>query len=162
MQKPPATRIVRIVLTLLCGALPASALLIFVYGFLGQGLFGYLAKLPNLEQDDVLALAFATGLIVFATLGTIGLWRVAIQKEYSGRLNAGLLIAGLIAMSPVILLGLENGPMWFIPLATSKESREALILLGPLYTAIAYLVAMARRRFMPKRVSGEQANEARH
>ena len=147
MQIPPAPRIARFVLTLLCGALPATALLFFVYGILGQGLFGYLAKEPDLQRDDVLAIVMATGLIVFATLGTIGLWRVAIQKEYSNRWNASLLVAGLIAMSPVILLAIEQGPMWFIPLGTDKDSREALILLGPLYTAIVYLVAMGRRRF---------------
>ncbi len=153
MQIPPAPRIARFVLTLLCGALPASALLVFVYGFLGQGLFGNLAKIPDLQQDDVLAMLFAAGLIVFSTAGTIGLWRVAFQKEYSSRLNAGLLVAGLIAMSPVILLAFEQGLMWFIPLGTDRESREALIILGPLYTGIAYLVAMARRRFRQNRGS---------
>ncbi len=149
MQIPPAPRLARIVLTLLCGALPASALLIFVYGFLGQGLVGYLMKLPDLQQDDVLAIAFATGLIVLSSLGTIGLWRVAIQKEYFSRLNAGLLIAGMLAMSPVILIALVEDPMWFIPLGASRDSLQALIMLGPIYTGVAYLVAMARRRFGP-------------
>lgn len=117
--------------TFLFGAVPATMLLMLAF------------SLPGLRRADPVAF----GLLIFAALGTLGLWRVTWQGQFSNRLNVGFLLFGLLAISPIVLYGLEEDPMWFVPRGFTKDSFEALLVLGPCVTAVAYLVAMGLRRF---------------
>ena len=96
--------VVRRLTTLVCGALPATALVLFASLFLyydvmrarGRGgLSGIVDGAPELLQG--------LGWLTLAVMGTLGLWRVAIQNKFVSRTNFYLLTAGLLAIWPVLL-----------------------------------------------------------
>ncbi len=100
----PPKIVIRRLATLVCGALPATALVMFASQFLfydvmrarGRGGFaGILDDAPDLLQS--------VGWFALAVMGTIGLWRVAVQNRFVGRTNFYLLTAGLLAIWPIMV-----------------------------------------------------------
>ena len=113
------------------GAIPATVLLIVAMDFT---IASVEITSPYLKEKSVLIVV-----VILAAAGTVGLWRTAIQADYLNWLNSLLLLAGLLAMSPIVVVGIIEDPQWFFPSEFSKDSLELLLVMGPTLVAILYL-----------------------
>lgn len=90
--------------------------------------------------DPDSALFLFVGWLTLATLGTIGLWRVAIQHQFADRKNFCLLAAELVAVVPLVVNAIAKPVI--SGASTSPPPVSYLIFLGPVLVTLAYLVGM--------------------
>lgn len=140
----PWKRAARRVVTIVFGALPATALFLYSLSLLYFELMGILDRIGLLGAlDQTFELLLGLGWTVLAALGTFGIWRVAVQRRFVSRKNFYLLTAGLLAIWPPVLGSLA---LW----SESPQFHElvgiwlglAFLLGAPVLIAFAYLVAM--------------------
>ena len=125
---------IRKLLTISLGAIPASILLIPALGL----------AIGAITDDPSKPLVVLVGVSIggCAVLGTAGLWRIGIQNNYLNWTNCLLLLAGLVVLGPFLAGGLIMDPGWFIPTRLGKDTFELVAFLGPFFVALFYLAKM--------------------